>query len=522
MYDIVIKDGLIVDGTGSKPYKGTLVIKNGKISKITSRDNYYKGNIEISAKGKVITPGFIDVSNHSDTYLTLFSAPTQKSLITQGVTTIIGGNCGASLAPLISNSAIASIQKWTDMSNINIDWHTFKEYLNVLDNKSFAPNFASLIGYDTIRRGLIGDSNRALTDSELEIITNMVDKSLLEGAIGVSIGLAFSHMQAVDKKELLQLANLIKKHNKILTVHTRNDGEKIIEAIQEIIDIIKTTKVKTHINHLKILGHKNWKYAQELNSILAQSLEEKLPLTFDIFPYTANNTVAYLLLPNWVALGGRKILLKNLQDNNIREKVLQEMKENSYDYNRIIISDSPMNKSIMGKSILEIAKNQGLSVENALIQLILASEGKARVIVDSISEKHMQELVNLDNCIVGSDSAGYDNDLIKYKVYEHPRSFGAFTKFLQDFVLSSKLNWQQAIPKITSLPAKIFGIENRGVLQENMQADIVILNPESLNSRANFQQPIQYSTGIETIIINGKIILQDGEVVSLEGKIIKS
>lgn len=522
MNNLIIKDGLIVDGTGNKPYKGTIVIKNGKITKITSKNNSYKGDIEISAKGKIITPGFIDISNHSDTYLTLFSAPTQKSLITQGVTTIIGGNCGASLAPLISNSAIASIQKWTDMSNINIDWHTFREYLKVLENKSFAPNFASLVGYDTIRRGLIGDSNRTLTDLELEIIANTLDKSLAEGAIGVSIGLAFSHMQAVDKKELLQLANLVKKHNKILTVHTRNDGEKIIEAIQEIIEIIKISQVKTHINHLKILGHKNWKYAKELNSILSQAIEDKLPLTFDIFPYTANNTVAYLLLPAWVAIGGRQVLLQNLQDDNIRTKLLQEMKSNSYDYNRIIISDSPMNKSIIGKSILEIAKNQGLSVENALIQVILASEGKARVIVDSISERHIQELVNFDNCIIGSDSAGYDDNIIKYKNYEHPRSFGAFSKFLQDFVLSSKLDWQQAIPKITALPAKIFGIANRGLLQENMQADIVIINPENLNSCANFQQPIQYSTGIETVIINGKIILQDGEVLNCEGEIIKS
>ena len=164
MYDIIIKDGLIVDGTGAKPYKGTIAIKNGNIYKITSEDNGDKGQIEISAEGRIIAPGFIDISNHSDTYLTLSSAPSQKSLITQGITTLIGGNCGASLAPIISNSAIASIQKWTDISNINVDWHTFREYLEVLNQKSFAPNFASLMGYDTVRRGLIGDENRALTD----------------------------------------------------------------------------------------------------------------------------------------------------------------------------------------------------------------------------------------------------------------------------------------------------------------------------------------------------------------------
>jgi len=524
MYDIIIRDGLIVDGTGkNKPYKGIIVVNKGKITKITSKDNGYKGQIEISAKGKIITPGFIDVSNHSDTYLTLFSAPSQKSLITQGVTTLIGGNCGASLAPLISNSAIASIQKWTDMSNINIDWHTFREYLEVLNKKSFAPNFASLMGYDTIRRGLIGDSNRALTEAELTVIANIVEKSLAEGAMGLSIGLAFSHMQAVDKKELLKLANIIKKYNKILAVHTRNDGEKVIDSIQEIIDIVNITKVKTHINHLKILGRKNWKYAQELSEIIDKVILDKLPLTFDIFPYTANNTVAYLLLPNWVSLGGRRVLLENLKDTSIRENLVQEMKSNSYDYSRIIVSDSPMKKSIIGKSIVEIAKNQNMGVEDAVIQLVIASEGRVRVIVDSISDKHIKELIAFENCIIGSDSAGYDDNLMKSKSYEHPRSFGAFTKFLEDFVLTEYLDWQNAIPKITSIPAKVFGIENRGLLRENMQADIVILDPNNLKSCANFQQPMQYSTGIETVIINGEIVLQNGEeILHLAGQIIKS
>jgi|694.fasta_scaffold02072_16 N-acyl-D-amino-acid deacylase len=522
MYDIIIKNGLIVDGLGSKPYEGNIIIKNGKIIKITSRNDNYKANIEIEATGKIITPGFIDISNHSDTYLTLFSAPSQKSLITQGVTTIVGGNCGASLAPLISNSAISSIQKWTDMSNINVDWRTFKEYMLVLESKSFAPNFASLVGYDTVRRGLIGDDNRALTESELQIIAKVIHQSLQEGAIGVSVGLAFSHMQSVDKKELLQLANIIKKYNKILTAHSRNDGEKVVESIQEIIDIVYKTKVKTHINHLKILGRKNWKYAKEINEILNQAILDKLPLTFDIFPYTANNTVAYLLLPSWASIGGRKVLLENLQDLNIRSRLIQEMKSNAYDYTRIIVSDSPMNKSIIGKSIVEIAKNQNLGLEDAIIQLVIASEGRSRVIVDSISNQHINQLINFSNSIIGSDSAGYDDNLIKYKSYEHPRSFGAFTKFLQDYVLAGHLDWHKAIPKITSLPAKTFGLDNIGIIRENMIADILVIDPAHLVSCADFKQPIQYSSGIETVIINGEVALKNGEVTNLGGKTIKS
>jgi N-acyl-D-amino-acid deacylase len=520
MEDIIIKDGLIVDGTGKKPYKGSVIIRKGKIHKIISHSEGYTGAIEISAKNKIITPGFIDVSNHSDTYLTLFNAPSQKSLITQGVTTLIGGNCGSSLAPLISNSAIASIQKWSNIADININWHTMREYFTILSSKSFAPNIGTLVGYSTVRRGLIGDAARALTASELATITDILDKALSEGALGVSLGLAFSHMQVVNKAELIQLTTIVKKHNKILTVHTRNDGEKVLESIQEIIDITRKTQVKTHINHIKILGHKNWKYDKDIYTLLNQVQEENLPLTFDVFPYTANNTVAYILLPDWVSLGGNAVLLENLQDASIRRKVIQEMKANSYDYSRMIVSDSPMNKSILGKSIVEIAKHQDLGVEDALIQLIIASEGRSRVIVEAISEAHIRQFIQYENSIIGSDSAGYDDSLIRLKGYDHPRSFGAITKFLQDYVVSGKLSWEKAIPKITSLPAKVFEIDNRGLLQENKQADIVIIDPEKLESCATFQQPIQYSRGIEMVIVNGVVTLKDGEVIADEGDII--
>ncbi|MEY3470769.1 MAG: hypothetical protein RLZZ223_119 [Candidatus Parcubacteria bacterium] len=522
MEDIIIKNGLIVDGTGKKPYIGHLIIKDGVIDRITSNLSDYKNVKEIDANGKIVTPGFIDVSNHSDTYLTLFTAPSQKSLVSQGVTTLIGGNCGASLAPLVSNSAIASIQKWSNVTDINIDWTTVKEYLKVLDTKNFTPNFATLVGYDTIRRGLIGDSNRALVDSELKVILNVVDKALVEGGLGVSLGLAFSHMQSVDQTELIQLANLIKIHNKILTVHTRNDGENVVASIREIIDLVMATKVRTHINHVKILGRKNWKYSKEVNEMLKKAISDDLPLTFDIFPYTANNTVAYLLLPNWVSLGGKGVLLKNLKDQNIRKQVTQDMKTNSYDYHRIIVSDSPMNKSIIGKTIVEIAKNQGLTVEDALIQLIIASEGRARVMVESISEHHIKELITFSNCMVGSDSAGYDDSIIKNKGYEHPRSFGAFTKFIQDYGDFKDLRWEFVIPKITSLPATIFGIENRGFILENMKADIVIIDIERFKSRATFTQPIQYSEGVEQVLINGCVAFKDGEVLNnTSGEVIK-
>lgn len=520
MNDILIKNGLIVDGTGKTPYKGNIIINKGKITHITSPQSSQKAVLEIAADDKIIAPGFIDVSNHSDTYLTLFSMPSQKSLLTQGITTVLGGNCGSSLAPLVGNNAIESIQKWTNMRDININWRTVAEYMAVLRKRSLGLNVATLIGYATVRRGIVGDDPRALSDSEQATILHIIDNSLKEGAFGVSLGLAFSHMQMIDQGELVQLATLLKKHSKLLTAHTRNDGEHVVEAIQEIIDIVELTQVKAHINHIKVLGHKNWKYHNEVNMILHKAEAKKLPITFDVFPYTANNTVAYILLPSWVSLGGKSVLLDNLKDMSIRLKVIQEMKSNSYDYNRMIVSDSPMNKSILGKSIVEIAKNQGLGVEDALIQLIIASEGRARVIVEAISESHMKELIHCPNSVIGSDAAGYDDTLIQDRGYEHPRSFGAMPKFLQDYVISGDISWQEGIRKLTGLTAEIIGIEDRGLLKENMRADIVIIDPKRINSCATFQQPIQYSQGIDTVIVNGQSVLLQGEVSHLAGEVI--
>ena len=519
MYDIVIKGGSIIDGVNTPMYKANIAIKKGNIVKISNEE--FQGEKVISAHNCMITPGFIDVSNHSDTYLTLFSMPSQKSLITQGITTIIGGNCGSSLAPLISKTALESIQKWGNIQGVNINWQTLKEFWKVAEQYQTGVNFGTLIGYATLRRGLLDNQDRALVDSEKQIIYKLIEDGFAQGALGVSLGLAFSHMNTVDKTELLGLAQIVKKHHRILTVHLRNDGEHIIQALEEIIDIIKKTQVKTHINHLKILGHKNWKYYPEMVDILNKAQQDKLPITFDVFPYTANNTVAYLLLPNWVAAGGKQVLLENLQNLELRAQIIQEMKENSYDYQRIIVSDTPINKSILGKNILEIAKNQEIGVEEALIELIIASKGQVRIIVEAISENHLQELILREESIVGTDGAGYDDSFIQTRGYEHPRSFGGMTKFLEQYAMTGMIAWEKAIMKITSMPAEVFGLEDRGILRENMKADIVILDPQSIHSPATFQQPTQYSQGIQTIIVNGVVEWDQGEIQTLSGNSIQ-
>lgn len=529
MHDIVIQNAKIIDGTGGPAYISSLAIEQGNIVEISNMIEVSDSTPKvIDGSNLILTPGFVDISNHSDTHLSIFSMPSQKSLITQGITSIIGGNCGASLAPLLSSEAIYSIQKWGDVRTLNINWQTFEELLQEFTRLALAPNIGSFVGYSTIRRGLIGDSIRPLSPQELQLALNAIDNALSEGALGVSLGMAFSHMRQVDPQEIEQIAHLLHKHNKLLAVHLRSDGEKVIQSIKDVIALVKRTQVKLHINHLKILGKRHWKYFEELYTLLQYGVEKNLPITFDVFPYTANNSVAYLILPDWASLGGKTQLLKNLADTEIRIKIINEMKQNSIDYSRIIIADARIDRSIIGKNIQEIAYNQGVGIEEALIQLIIASDGQARIIIDGINKYHLDSLIRLPNCIISSDGVGYDDSFLKKNPFEHPRCYGAMIEFIQTYILSGNISWEEGIAKISFLPAHIMQLPQRGLIREGMKADILLLDPLRIHASATFSHPIRYSEGVKYSIINGKILIDDsvmsnnflkGDILSVKSEI---
>lgn len=521
MYDILIKNAKIIDGTGVQIIESNVVIHKGIIEYI-SNDIEYKAKTVIDAENLLLTPGFIDVNNHSDIALTLFHQTSFKSLASQGITTIVGGNCGGSLAPLSNIDALNSLQKWTNLSNINIDWNTFEEYYSVLEKNKLSLNYASLIGYSTVRRGILKDEIRPLLDLELQYIQNFIERALKQGALGVSLGLAFTHSQLIDKEELLILAKLLKKHNKIITFHLRDEEENIIKSIQEIIDLVKKVGVKTEISHLKILGKKNWKYFDEMNEILTNSIEkEKLPIKFDVFPYDYNNGVLYIHLPKWLTKNGRYNMLEDLKDDEIKSKVINEMKANNLEYSLMRISEFKEAKSFIGKTIQEIATNQEVSIEEAIINLIIASEGKVKVMIDAINEVHIKKLIHNDNSIISTDGVGYDNTYFEQKLYDHPRCFYTMPKYLTKY-LNKELSLERAISKITSIPASHYGIKNRGMIKEGFIADINLIDLPLFTQKINFEQIGDYISGIKYQLISGEFNIKDGEFQnSKSGKIIK-
>lgn len=510
MYDILIKNPIIIDGAKNSKYKADVAIYAGRIEKIKRDISPSKAAKVINAEGLYLTPGFIDLNNHSDTYLTLFTMPGLESLLRQGITTILGGNCGSSLAPLVSADALKAIQKWTDTTQINLNWLTFEEFINVLKGVKLGVNFASLVGHSTLRRGLLGDEYREIKSRELKIMADMLKTAMKQGAFGLSTGLVYSHAKVATTKEIIELAKVVKNFDGLYTTHVRGEAEELIPAIEETILIARKTGVNTEISHLKAMGENHWPNMKKAIELI--EAEKKVNINFDIYPYTVTGSVLYILLPDWVAEGGKVQLLKRLKDPAIKAKVIKEMQEKkAYEYDKVIVAMSPISKSFIGRKITEIAKAQETSIEEAIINMLLISQARINVFIDTLSEENVKMGLSNSLGFVASDSAGYDISYAKTKNdLVHPRCFGAFPRFLRKYVEDEHvISWEEAIYKITGGPAQKLGLEDRGLVKKNYWADLVLINSEKIRDKATFENPYQFPEGIEYVFINGEVAVEN-------------
>ncbi len=512
MFDIIIKNGVIIDGSGKSMYRGDVGIKDDEISEIGELNND-KAEIEIDAEGKYVAPGFIDVNNHSDTKWRIFADPNLRSLIHQGITTIIGGNCGSSLAPLDNFEMIKAIRKWLDVTKININWVTMKEFLKEVERTRLAVNFGTLVGHSTMRRGIVGDSIDNMEDIELQEMKRLIQKSLKEGALGLSVGLAYSHAKLASQKELQELAKLIASRKKIYTAHIRDESDSILESLDEMIEIAKETNVKLQISHLKIMGEKNWSLMDEALARIDKAKKEGVDIGFDVYPYTATGSVLYTFLPNWVSRGGRRIMISRLKDADIRKKIIKEMKADSIDYQKILVADYPLiNSTGVHRSVSDIAKSQNKEIEEIIIDLLIASDGQIITITKILSEENLNKAIKHPLAIISSNGSGYGISHKGNGELVHPRDFGSFPKILKHYVKKMRiLEWEEAINKMTGKPAERFGIKKRGVIKKGNFADIIVIDPETIEDKATINKPYQYATGIDYVVVNGKVAVENGE-----------
>jgi len=509
MYEILIKNGLVFDGTGSKGFLADIGISKGKIVEIGPL-RHLRGKTEINAEGNYVCPGFIDINNDADHYLSLFELPQFENLIRQGVTTIACGNCGASLAPLIKGS-LASIQKWVNPSFFNVDWQTYGEFLNFLERKGLGVNFLSLVGWATLRRDLAGEEFRPLKEGELKRLLSLVEKSLKEGAFGVSFGLGYSHERMVGLTEMIAVANLVKKYNGYLSVHLRDESAKFLESLAEVIEAAQKTGASFQISHLKIIGTPYWDKFDDGLEKIHQAFMDGLNINFDVYPYDINAQVLYLVLPEWLTIGGRKALIKNLKDPATRKKALEDLKKNRHLYEKLVIADPGGQWILAAKSLEEIAENEGTSLEETLLRLLEITNDRVIVFSPNISETNMIKALKAKESIIASNSAAYNLASGKKGILVHPRAFGTFPRFLGHYVREQKiLTFEEAIHKITGKPALKIGLRDRGLIKKNYWADITIFNPEKIIDKATLKSPFQYPEGIENVIINGSLVYHRG------------
>ena len=512
MLDVLIKNGTIIDGSGQSMYRGDVGIREGIITDIGDLHNEH-AEIEIDATKKYIAPGFIDVNNHSDTYWRIFLDPALESLLFQGVTTIIGGNCGSSLAPLANHEVIKSIQKWTDMKSVSFNWLSMKEFLNEVQQKKMALNFATLVGHGTLRRGLVGDEVRDISPAEMKMMKKMLTQAMKEGALGFSTGLVYTHAKLASSREIAELAEIVKKYNGVYTTHIRGESHELIRAVEEAIRIAQLTGVRLQISHLKAMGKKNWPLMEEALNLIETARNSGIDVHFDVYPYTSTGSVLYILLPDWVTEGGRNMMLSRLKDQEVRKRVIKEMRASEYDYSKITISISALDKTLNRKKITEIAKVQGKSIEDTIIDVLIASEGRVVTMMEVLSEKNVDKGVINPFSIISSNGSGYNAEHRETGEIVHPRNFGSFPRMLANYVRGrSVVGWEEAIHKMSGLPAEKFNIEKRGMIAKGNYADVVVFDPENIKDLATIDNPYQYSQGIEWVLVNGNPAVKNGQI----------
>lgn len=516
---MLIQNAIIIDGTGKKNYVADIRTRRDKIVDIGKLSPRSK-EPTINARGAFVTPGFVDILNHSDAYLTLFSNPAQESLLQQGITSILMGNCGSSLAPLADGNFINSLQKWGDVTKVNVNWLSMKEYLAELKKHSFGPNVATLVGHSTVRRSIVEDQPRNLTQEELELLSHLIGEGIRDGAFGVSTGLAYTHARNASLKEIETVMRIAKKENSLYATHLRNESGGFIESFRETLEMAHDIGVNLEFSHLKVTGKQFW---NQFSEALSELNPRTRNINFDIYPYRTTASVLYTFLPTWVSEGGKKSLLANILNLKIRARLIQEMHDDPHSYKNMIVAMGGLNKVFFGKSIAQIAINQNTSVEETVLNMISISSNRIIVFTETISEENIIRAMRHGRSFVTSAGVGYNvHDDVRGE-FIHPRYFGAIPKFLSHYVRNQKfMSWERAIYKVTLGPAIKIGLKKRGRIEKGYYADLVIFDPHTIQDTATFTSPYQYPLGIHYVIVNGEISIAEGKFTGkMMGKVLK-
>lgn len=519
MLDTIIKNGRIVDGTGNPWFYGDLGIKDGII--VSVGHEIGEAREEIDARNNFVSPGFIDGHCHSD--LMILDFPESEIKLQQGVTTEVVGNCG--LAPVPVNPLYREeLQNYVEpvlgKANKDWKWEAISEYFNELDQSLIAENVASYVAHGSIRIAVMGFENRLANNSELDEMKYIVEEGMKAGAIGLSIGLLYSPGSYSNKEEIAELCKVVAKYNGILSTHVRGEGNNLIPSIKEVLWIAKEANIPLHLSHLKAAGKRNWGKVVEAMEIIEDARSGGLDVTCDVYPYSAGSTMLTTLLPPWSLEGGLSSVLGRLKDPVERKKMKMEVMEEREDWDNLVVStgwDSVIVSSVNsvnlkkyeGESILSISNKNGKHPVDQAFDLLVEENGNIGIVFYHMDENDVRQVMKYQNSLIASDS------LTCYTGKPHPRLFGTFPRVLSKYVKEEKiLSLEDAVRKMTSFPAKRFGLGNRGILTEGYKADIVLFNMDNIEDRATYEKPSVYPEGIQYVFVNGKLTVKEKQHTS--------
>lgn len=517
MHTYVLKNAIVYDGTGSAPQKCDVAIDKDTIVAIAK-------NITASAQatadldGRWLVPGFIDVQNHSDSYWQIFDNPSLDSMLLQGITSVLIGSCGASLAPLLSKDSLLSIQKWHDLKGVNLNWQTFAEYGVELSQKPLGCNIGSLVGYSTLRRGLIGDAIRTLEKNEIAFLKGVIKESMHAGAFGLSTGLSYAHELNISELELFELVQGVAEEQGLFSVHLRNESSEVVEGLAEALEIAENTGARTKISHFKIRGKQNYHLLPDCVALLQNAYHRGVNIHFDLYPYSAVWQPLYSYLPKWVIEGGRAAMLRNFSNPTQRQKILSAFHNLDTNLGEMLVVSSAHKLNVIGKKISEIAKGLSLSHEETALKLIENGGSELLVFDRCVDEKQLEDLLMHPLSIVATDGAGFPLESNHGKLsaidylnnrLNHPRCYGTTARFLSHMLQKKLLSPEEAIRKMTGAPARVAGFARRGEIKVGNFADLVILNPEQIKDMSEYVNPAQGPKGIEAVFVNGTLAVEN-------------
>lgn len=520
-FDLLIKDIDIADGTGKKIFKGSVGIKNGKIVRVSENCSGTAASVRSGKPEEILAPGFIDTHTHSD--LQYIADPYVRTQLLQGVTFSICGNCGVSAAPVnpetfeILRDCSLPILPFPELEEEWKTWTSFKSYINSIKEHGSIYNTGALVGHGTLRIAVMGVDNRKPTSAELEKMKSLLSEALNDGALGLSSGLVYVPSVYSDTEEMIELCKVVAAHNGFYSTHMRSESSHIIEAVKESIQVAEASKCKLVISHLKTAVPEGEKIADEIFSLIINARERGVKVICDQYLSNKGSTTLAQLIPPKYQSEGIKPLLENLRNPETKKEIISVMKDvsayenylQSLGADKIIVVANNKYPEFNGLSIAEISTKLGTEKEETVCRLLLENNGNVLMAVIMCSQESVDKICRFPLAAIGSDGIGAGTDK-----KTHPRAYGNFVHYFEDYVRNRKIiSWEEAVRKATSLPADFLNLKNKGHIEENYDADIVIFDRNEIGTDSSFAQPNLPPKGIRNVYLKGVEFVKDGHLV---------